>query len=507
VYFQHRNQEQLKSEAEDIVGDFQKTLEECRILLQKHITLDGRRASVIDNLFWGLSTQKRVEELRKRIQFHTQKIYLVIEPVQLGLIRNIDCNVNEILDLRRKHVNQAPELYLPLIPASFAGRFHDALCRNSPVPLEDAACIPLREGFDVLYDCYRHSTVSVTETNPTTVEQYLNLIKAHWLADVLKRSYAYQETRPGSLYRRMIAQVEQRVSRQYARKDISRYPEDELAGLDDSVFEIWPEIKIILPPPLTEAKGREEKLAELCLSEQAGFRKQDLVIFRVNTVVLRIVLSQTYESAIVPRQATEIFVNTSEDGLVPWYTIPKKANPAATHALEVTNGKGAGGKLYDLRSRADAFSFQRAFVGYEVASDTRDVLCTFTLSARFSTSSRIGFGEVQLWHWPTPTSTSRTGEPLSPNSSVLASPRSGGTMSTQHTAVSRITQNADPGIVSLHEGTSDSTLIAAKLPPGPILMAFTFDKIKEELTMWQIDGHYPVPSTTFFALTIYQCSA
>jgi len=290
----------------------------------------------------------------------------------------------------------------------------------------------------------------------------------------------------------MIAQVEQRISRQYARKDISQYPEHELAALDDSAYVIWPEMKITLPPPLTEPKEREEKLAELCLSEQAGLRKQDLVIFRVNAEVLRIVLSQTFESAVIPRQATERFVNISEDGLVPWYTIPKKANPSGTHALEVTNGKGAGGKLYDLKSRADAFSFQRAFVGYEVASDTRDVLSTFTLSGRFSTSSRTSFGELQLWHWPTATRSPGAGEPLSPTPSVLASPRSGGTVSTRHTAVSRITQNADPSIVSLHEGTSDRTIIAAKLPPGPMLMAFTFDKDKEDLTMWQIDGKCPV---------------
>ncbi|KAK3046307.1 hypothetical protein LTS18_013398, partial [Coniosporium uncinatum] len=342
VYYQQRAQIKLKGEAEDIVGDFQTTLQECKDLLQKHITLDGRRASIIDNLFWGFSTQKRVEELRRRIQFHTQKIYLVIEPVQLGLIKNIDCNVNEILDLLRKHVGQAPELYLPPIPASFAERFHHALCRNAPVALENAAHVPLREGFDVLYDRYSRSTVSVTETNPTTVEQYLNLIKAHWLTETLKRSHAYRDSRPGSLYRRMIAQVEQRISRQYARKDISRYPEHELAALDDSAYAIWPEVKVTLPPPLTEPKEREEKLAELCLSEQAGLRKQDLVIFRVNAEVLRIVLSQTFESAVIPRQATERFVNISEDGLVPWYTIPKKENPSGTHALEVTNGKGAG---------------------------------------------------------------------------------------------------------------------------------------------------------------------
>lgn len=479
IYLRRETNNRLKVESVELVGDFKSTLTECRQLLRKHIKFDGKKASILDNAFWGLSTQGEVEELRNRLQFHTQKIYLIIEPVQLGLIVDIAGNVNEILELLRKHIGLAPEP-LPQLPSFLEGRFRDALRRNPPTQNADPNYIPLKEGFDALYEHYRHSMPN-SEIDAQTVDQYLSLLKAHWLVQTLINSKSFRDTRPGSLYRRMIAQVEQRISRQYARQDIIRYSEKELAGLNDAAFAIWPEKKIILPPPLTEPKGREERLIALSLSEQPGYRKQDLIFFRVKDKVLRLVLSNTFEDPSLPVELTEKIINLDDDGLVPWYTISPSS---PTRRIEITDGKGAGGNVYELKDRADAFHFQQAFIGYEVVSYSDNVDCNFTVTTgRFSMTEHLdGFGETQLWQWPVPAGSVNNAltSPSASETTYLQSTSS----ETTHTAATMIATGLDPTIVSVLQN-QDRASVVAKLPPPPLLVAFT--KKGNVYTMWHLE--------------------
>ncbi|OCL09411.1 hypothetical protein AOQ84DRAFT_22704 [Glonium stellatum] len=479
IYLRQETNNRLKVESVELVGDFKATLTECRQLLQKHIKFDGKKASILDSAFWGLSTQAQVVELRNRIQFHTQKIYLIIEPVQLGLIVDIAGNVNEILELLRNHIGLASEP-LPPLPSFLECRFRNALRRNSPTQNTDSDYIPLKEGFNALYEHYRHSMPS-SELDAQTVDQYLSLLKAHWLVEALTRSKSFRDTRPGSLYRRMIAQVEQRISRQYARQDIIRYSEKELAGLNDAAFAIWPEKKVVLLPPLTEPKGREEKLIALSLSEQPGYRKQDLIFFRVKDKILRLVLSNTFENPSLPVEQLEKTINLDHDGLVPWYTISPSS---PTRRIEITDGKGAGGKVYELKDRTDAFHFQQAFVGYEVASYSDKVVCNFTVATgKFSLPEHLdGFGETQLWQWPMPPDgvNNNATSPSASETTYLHSTSS----ETTHTAATMIATGLDPTIVSVLQD-QDRASVVAKLPPPPLLVAFT--KKGSSYTMWNLE--------------------
>ena len=80
---------------------------------------------------------------------------------------------------------------LPDVPDSVASHFESALQEN---PLNHMSCInqiPFQEGFDALYDHFRHSTfefVNEEHSGPQTIQQYLNLLKSHWLLNVLRVS-------------------------------------------------------------------------------------------------------------------------------------------------------------------------------------------------------------------------------------------------------------------------------------------------------------------------------
>ncbi|KAH0556313.1 hypothetical protein GP486_005761, partial [Trichoglossum hirsutum] len=500
----------IKLEAEELVGDFKSTLKDCKALLEKYVKLDRQNATVLDNAFWHVSTQGKVAELRRRIQSHTYKIWLVVQPVQLGLVTDIAANVNEIRELLMVHlveVNQLPE-----IPSSLQTRFRDALIRDCPPRLSDPRHIPLKEGFDALSQHFRQSTVQAIGSgiNPT-VEQYLNLLKAHWLVEILSKSESFKQTRQGSLFRRIVEQVKQGIAEQYAREGISRWSEEALGALNDSAFAIWPEQRMGAPPAITEPTSREEKLAEMTLVPQYPYEKQDLVIFRVSYKTLRIVQSQTLRNQSLNQQVTEKIQTTLDlhfDGLVPRYTV------APSHekkwCLQITDGKGAGSVVHELQGRGQALEFQRAFVDYEAVSCFEHVSCAVTyrphgkVQSLFRTFVRddqsTGHGEIQLWQWPVPADSN--GPPVStaapPAVNDMRSTRSG----SSRTAASRTFEGLDPSIVSIREGKDGGELVVAEMPPPPLLMAFAEKKsiytiLQTEVSDLEISESRPAESRTF----------
>lgn len=56
------------------VGDFQKTLAECKTLLGDHERFRRDAAGFVDNVVWHLSTQRDVDLLRERVHFHATKV-------------------------------------------------------------------------------------------------------------------------------------------------------------------------------------------------------------------------------------------------------------------------------------------------------------------------------------------------------------------------------------------------------------------------------------------------
>lgn len=89
--------DRLEREAKELIGDFNATLTECREILEDNRGIIKDGAGFVQNVIWGTSTQTRVDELRKRIQLHIQKIELFMGSVRLEQSNTIVDGIQEIL--------------------------------------------------------------------------------------------------------------------------------------------------------------------------------------------------------------------------------------------------------------------------------------------------------------------------------------------------------------------------------------------------------------------------
>lgn len=56
------------------VGDFEKTLDECKKLLDDNETFERDSAGFVNNVVWGMWTRRDVDILRDRVHFHLIKV-------------------------------------------------------------------------------------------------------------------------------------------------------------------------------------------------------------------------------------------------------------------------------------------------------------------------------------------------------------------------------------------------------------------------------------------------
>jgi hypothetical protein len=474
----------LKQEADELVGDFTLTLKDSHNLLADHVKFDSKRGNVLDNAHWHSSTEAKVNRLRSRIQLHVFKIRLFLEPLQLRLTNHILMNTNEIIDLLRSHFGLVTDVELPGIPAHLIIHFQDALKRDAPIPITDLNQIPLKEGINALILHHRQSLISTETSRP--VEQHLNLLKAHWLVEILSQSEALKQVRSSHLYRRIIKQVEQRIAKQYARTDISHYGNDALSTLEQSAFAIWPEKTVVPEQQLTEPMDQEEKLAELSLVHQHLNVKRRLFVFRVNERNLRIVDSRTPDNPTLGPKELVNYFDLNSDTLVPLYTIT--ASPRAEWNIEIVYGNGAATVAYPLKERADAFKLQRAFTGYDIPFYFGGVSGTVTYKASGALSHFMrdgqheGHGEIQLWQWPQ--CGRAMDSTISPRTSVGNGKSS--TSDSSHSIASRAFQGINPSVISISQDENGEEAVLSSLPPPPLLMAFTEDK--KRYRIWKTDS-------------------
>jgi hypothetical protein len=469
----------LKQEADTLIGDFVSTLTDCQTLLMAHVKFDSKRGTILDNFFWHASTQAQVEDLRRRVQAHADKISLFVEPVRLQLDTDIAAKTHDILHILMVHVGLSKTVELPKIPSSLDDKFRDALSRHTTIQGIHSSQIPLEEGVDVMILHYRKSTaLSNGSVTDQTVEQYLHLLKAHWLVETLLKSDTLKRTRPGHLYRRIIKQVQQGIAEQYEREEISRYTEDELCALNVSDFDIWP--PKAPEPSLTEPTGREEMLARLPVASQSSREKREIFVFRVDDRNLRIVYLRSSNDQTQFVRETETSFDLYSDRLVPFYAIA--TGPRTEWSMQVFYGNGVSQADYPLQTRSDAFKLQQAFIGYETTAYSERVLCTATHKKSWLSrdGQHVSSGEIQLMQWPVSNTTLSLPRSPPPNG-TMSSMRSG----SSHTKASWTFRDTNPSLTSVSEVENGKPVVITALPPSPLLIAFTQDI--GTYAFWQIE--------------------
>jgi hypothetical protein len=467
--------ERLQREARELIGDFTATLKECRSILSNNKEIVRDKSGFVQNLKWGLSTEKRIDELRTRIQFHIQKIQIFMESIRLEQSNTLIDGMQELLVHTRVPRGLSSNISLEPIPEWLDFRFRDALEINPPDSYIDVENFPVEHGFKALCHHYDQSTIANLQTGDRTMEQYLDLLKAHWILDVLTHGASFKALRDGSYYPGAVVRFRELIADQYARPGLAMPSEDDLKKLDESAFMIWPVRKLATPRQLTEPNGLEEKILEVSLPRSPAVRTEDLLVFQRGPITLR--LARNIVPATGPLRQESEKISTHIDRFIPLYAVPSSKSGSPPLTIKICDGKETGGSVYEFKSEKDIFSFQKAITGFEVVSDVRTVDWSLNRKKLRLVSKLVeNTGRMQVWYW-NPLSSSRMFQAESQDRGKLSSQwhssaSSQGSHKTSST-VAKVVNGENNASVSAIESDGDETVIAVNAPPLPILFIYS----------------------------------
>ena len=494
----------------EVAGDFKKTLAECDALLKDHSKFKYSQANFVENVIWWSSIEGDVEALKERVRFHMMKLTFVAKPFEIQLLlgirhelqmlrRDVD-EIRSILvhGLQNRDASSSAYLQSLQVPQKLATRFIKALQVDRPSSLQDHANLPLKEGFDALVYHFANSTI---EFNPRPElgerapdeAQYLNLVKARWIAQMLKQSVHFQAAGPESLWADYLKELEDDIRGQFRRFDAGQLVApslDRISLLQDSCFSIWVvEAPPVRPPDLAEQRPLEEKILDLALPGTFGSRQSALSIFRKSDSKLRLVTTTKDEQNQYFHQEEGTSVNMESDRLIPTYANPNEAS-TATNNVMLCNNQGQDPMWYSLKSPDDVLLFQRALTGFRVSHQIPSISWSIEGSSK---SSKSGRGRLQFWHLKPFQTIGPDGERVLADSSSVStrSPRSpslGHSMTRQSTGMSVATTLFGGGSAksTVNGPRGDGTaLIRAEVPRVVIFTLcdgmYTFLQFKRKL--------------------------
>ena len=484
----------VERERKELVGDFQNTLERCRELLLENAKFLTKSSGVWDNAKWHFKTQATVDALRTRLQVHTTKITLALQPLECQLLNKISQDVSEIKNnihalreevrLLATHTDPSQSLLyyaLPPVSPELNALFLEAIEVRKPSTYTDISTFPLREGLDAFILHFRESTVKFFDGDfggcgAPTAEQLLNLAKAWWVLEKLKGSSHLREAGANSLWARCLAICESKVLDQLRRPaigyDVCTREFSSLSQLERDNFTIWmAQEPVQALRAITDEDNGEEKILEVSLQETQGIAKKTLLLFRQAMNEFRIVRTAVPEADIAP-QPDEKIINTHAFRVSPHFLLP---SPSPSLSIHISGSHVHRGDFYDLKTFEDLLEVQHAMTGYKVVHNTTNVDWTTCHRGFFKTHQEAGSGTVQIWKsmlMPRIFSgdlDSTVQPPASipslhdSQSSIMAS-----------TIAEGIARRFSSGIASVRSGSSDGgQIIAGSKPRDPVLVLFT----------------------------------
>jgi len=410
----------FEEERKLIVGNFEATLKACDKLLEENRKYRLKYSNVVENLKWHLSQQeRRVDDLRTRLQFHSEKIRLVMDRLSITLLTDVDAKVDDILAMSEQNLQVSNEILHELVGFRSAlfghlSGHHISLSREAETshrvsdmislkfkehllidaPPSIGRGMPLEQGFDALFSSFQQSISSVD----CTPESYLSFLKTRWLLKCLSAGEEYRAARPGFYYKRAINQISQALKVRMQQPGVLiSYEESMLIELPDTHFRVWP---ISDPAPATlqsdphplMIRANEEEVMRMTLDSDELRGSDTVTIFKSSEEHFRIiqetrVASRPDEKILIPQP-----IYTREDKLIPRYALPMIDEPGFEVAIFSRNEE----TLYKFGTSEMLFRFQAALTGYEVSHDQEAIRCQFSDDVSYLDCK----GRVQLWQEP-----------------------------------------------------------------------------------------------------------
>jgi hypothetical protein len=473
----------LELERRRLIGDFQATLRECEAILKKHSAYLRNPSTFSQNVIWEFKIQASIDTLVERVKFHIAKITLVTEQLQDGLLRNMAATLNRIdrnvADIHNVVVTGQLQPSTPAtmpVPSALASKFIAALmAANRPQCFSASSQLPIQEGFDALVHHFYQSTVRShgPPGSEQPLEQYINLVKARWLVQLLKQSSQFQQS---FYYKRATLRMEQLILEESYRPDLTPYSDAECQQVNEASYAIWNVEEFNTDPMTDDRADNEEQILELPLRDVPG----NLTIFKMSDTELRLMRPVVNSGSLPPRDR-ETEINVHLHRCEPVYASPWSLD--ATCQIKISSSQVRSATVYDFKEISHVHEFQRAVTRFKVVYDQENV--HWSLDKK----KAGGKARLQIWQYK-PLDPSRTNR-LKPTSRSPSdsSATSGFSATTHQTVAESMTQDLNPSIFSIvhspgvRNGNETETVILERVPL-PVLVIFTL--VDKERTFLQL---------------------
>ncbi|PMD25960.1 hypothetical protein NA56DRAFT_390095 [Hyaloscypha hepaticicola] len=410
----------------EIIGDYYKTLTDCENLLRENPEFRKNR-NFVYNIEWNLVVQPKVEQLRKRLEFHNTKILVLLKPLELTLLSDIRRDLARIhqdlanridavhqtllqlkglliQDVEQALSEQERAIVLDLeIPAEIENKFQIA-AERSHSNSRTTGMFPLQAGADAFVQFFKESTKSFTprgsfldERTPPPL-QYLALLKCVWIMRCLSACEELRTAPSDSQWHRYVHQLEENLwtecQRFKAPLGQELIPPDLSELRNDEVYDIWPAEKIgDYMSRHTEEKSLEEVLS-FPMPTQSRSLHRDLKVHKLGSTRYRIVESiEDKSSASIRREEQKLVIDLKTVNFTPLYAIPS----STPKAFKVHIASEIADITPMFLESTHIFSFQHLLTGYKVFGgyDQAMVTVSFTISGKSETLEE--HGRLQLW--------------------------------------------------------------------------------------------------------------
>jgi hypothetical protein len=392
--------EGFELERKSIAGDFVTTLTQCTTLLTDNKKIRQQYSHALQNPMQCLA------QLRRRLDFHSTKIRLVVDRLAINLLTDHDAKLD---DTNVKN-NDATDAHAA--SQAVLKRLNENLHVNAPCAISEPPNLPLPAAFDALFFHFDQSTdgpIESTDGPVQTPQKYLALLKTRWLLEHIRNSHDYLAAVPGYYYKRAINQIEQATILQIQQEDLIRCEESVLLDLPQTCFQIWPTPDVAIddvaiddvatgPPPLMPG-ANEELAASIKLAPDDITSTENVTIFKRSDNQFRTVRETTYplvpDDSYAGQRVVHVsrMVHVSQDSFIPRYALPTQKPPCREIAILSHDTEA----LYRFKTMDDLKNFQAAFMGYQLSYDHEgSVLCQFGKGlSHLDCKARI-----QLWQDP-----------------------------------------------------------------------------------------------------------
>ena len=507
----------------EVAGDFNRTLHDCEKLLSDNSKFQRSATSFVDNVVWHSSTERVVNHLRQRVNFHLTKLNFIAKPFELqlllGIHRELQQVKKDVAALKGVLIPDTTQSIQPTSPKSHDGRFHvfpdldkrfEKALASKPDSVQVEDHLPLKEGFDALVFHLASSTVKFKPSpgpgqNIPEETQFVNLLKSGWIMEKLKSSDYLQSVGSESLWADYIRELENEISDQLSRFDSGELEPptlDVILRLPNNCFSIWvDEEPMPRPAVLAEQRPLEEKILELALPSPYDTRRSTLTVFRRSDVAFRLVSTTKDEQNKDFHSEESMDVNMNSSRFIPAFATSHNGEPINNNVL-LCNSQGQELKWHNFQDSSAVAAFQRALMGYRVSNHMPNISWHIEFS-KFTKKPISGKARLQFWQLkPLPNLLSSVDATTSEGSgsSAGASPQSptdsanlrrfwtSGTLALSGSSI------AAPVTGSRGDG------IAMTRPEPPVLVIFTM--CERKYTFFRIESTFHGRSTTPLCLLL-----